>query len=257
MKTLSFVIPVYNEEKRLEKTFKALRELRLPSGLQLEKIVFINDGSTDGTELQITSYKLQVTKKAKTQIKIISYSQNMGKGYAVRQGMLATTSDYTLLFDADISTPLSELKKFAPLIKNNIDVIIGTRKNGKSTVVKHQPLVRESMGHAFTLIAKLILQINVTDFTCGFKAFSAPAKAYIFSQSVINGWTYDGEAIFLAKKGRFSIAEKSVVWSNETGSKVTLFKAVPQTFYELFLIRKNSLMRAYNAPMLVQPSLSQ
>lgn len=252
MKTISFVIPVYNEEKRLENTFKALEELQLPRGLQLREIIFVNDGSTDKTGIKIKNH----TRGARPYT-LISYKKNKGKGYAVRQGMLASTSDYTLVFDTDISTPLSELEKFMPFMEKNIAVIIGTRKNGKSTVIAHQPLLRESMGHVFTFIAKVILQTNVSDFTCGFKAFSAPARTYIFSQSTINGWAFDGEALFLAKKGGFVVREKPVIWSNQSGSKVTLFKAIPQTLFELLLIRKNALMRVYSAPILVQPSLSQ
>lgn len=263
MITISFVIPVYNEEKRLDNTFKALSELQLPRGLKLEEVIFVNDGSTDKTS-KILFERIRELSASKTSriaslarsIKTISYKENMGKGYAVKQGMLASTSDYTLMFDADMSTPLSEIAKFMPFMEKNIDVVIGTRKNGASTVIKHQPLLREAMGHVFTQIAKTVLQTNVTDFTCGFKAFSKAAKEYIFSQSTINGWAYDSEVIFLSQKGGFSLAEKSVIWGNENGSKVNLFKAIPQTVYELLLIRKNNLMRVYQTPILVQPSLS-
>lgn len=248
MITISFVIPVYNEEKRLEKTFKSLSELRLPRGLKLEKVIFVNDGSTDKTVAKIKNYTLDAIRYT-----LISYKLNRGKGYAVKQGMLASTSDYTLLFDADMSTPLTELKKFLPLMKKNIDVIIGTRKNGASTVIKHQPLFRELMGQVFTMLARLILQTNVTDFTCGFKVFSKSARIYIFGQSTINGWAYDGEAIFLAKAGGFSIKESSVMWSNQDGSKVNLLRTIPQTLWELLLIRKNSLTRAYGLPILTRP----
>lgn len=236
MKTISFVIPVYNEEKRLHKTFSALESFVVPEVLKLQEVIFVNDGSTDNTKSDIQSSKQRIEKKLKTKVKIVSYSKNQGKGYAVKQGMLASNSDYTLFFDADISTPLAELNKLVPFILSDINVIIGTRKNGESTVLVHQPKLREFLGKGFTLLTQKILRLSVTDFTCGFKAFSRQAKNQIFRKSIIKTWGYDAEIVFLANKYDFSIAEKSVIWSNDKNTKVKLYKAVPQTFMELFLI---------------------
>jgi dolichyl-phosphate beta-glucosyltransferase len=108
----------------------------MPEGLTLEEIIFVNDGSTDSTKFQISNFKLKIEKK--TKVKLITYKQNMGKGHAIRKGMLASKSDYTLFFDADMSTPLSELKRFIPGMQKGLDVVIGTRKNGHSTVVVHR-----------------------------------------------------------------------------------------------------------------------
>ena len=234
MKTISFVIPVYNEEQRLNKTFLALKNFKAPVGLKLSEIIFVDDGSVDQTVLKINKAKVLLSKKLNTKVKLVTYAKNQGKGYAVKQGMLAASGDYTLFFDADMSTPLSELKKFVPFIKNNTDVIIGTRKNGHSTVIIHQPRLRELLGKGFTLMTKTILKLNVTDFTCGFKAFSKEAKNQIFAKSIIKRWGYDAEIIFLADKYKFSIAEKSVIWSNDKNTKVN--KAIPETFMEIFTI---------------------
>ncbi len=240
MKTISFVIPVYNEEKRLSKTFKALKELELPYGLKLEEVIFVNDGSTDQTASCIKYYVSSIERKIpnnKYRIKLISYKQNKGKGYAIKKGMLEVTSDYALFFDADISTPLSELSKFVPKMQKNIDVIIGTRKNGKSTVIIHQPILREFLGRMFTKLATIILNVKATDFTCGFKAFSQKAYKEIFSQSKINGWTYDAEIILLAKKLNYSSVEVPVLWANDSKTKVRLYNAIPQVIMDLLYIR--------------------
>ena len=236
MKTISFVIPVYNEEKRINKTFSALKSFTPPESLTLREVIFVDDGSTDITKSKIKNQKSKLEKTLNAKVKIISYRINKGKGYAVKQGMLSSNSDYTLFFDADMSTPLTELNKFLPFMNDNKDVIIGTRKNGKSTVVVHQPKIREFLGRGFTLITKKLLRLTVSDFTCGFKAFSKNSKNKIFSASSINAWGYDAEIVFLANKYKFSIQEKPVIWSNDKNSKVKIYKAVPQTFVELFLI---------------------
>lgn len=124
-----------------------------------------------------------------------------------------------------------------PFIQKETDVIVGTRKNGKSTVVEHQPLYREFLGRVFTKLAQKLMKSTVTDFTCGFKAFSKKARIAIFSKARINTWGYDAEIIFLAQKQNLIMAEKAVTWSNDPGTKVRMYKAIPQALTDLFMVR--------------------
>lgn len=238
MKTISFIIPVYNEEKRLGKTFSALRNLIMPEGFKLEAVIFADDGSTDATAAKIKDHASRIKEALNADVKLISYKENRGKGYAVKQGMLASKSDYSLFFDADMSTPLTQLKKFVPFMEKGYDVILGTRKNGHSTVIKHQPYMREKLGKGFTLMTQIALNSRqVTDFTCGFKAFSKVATRSIFPRCIIDRWGYDAEIIFLAQKLKLTLVEKSVIWTNDERTKVKLSKAIPQTLSELVKIR--------------------
>jgi dolichyl-phosphate beta-glucosyltransferase len=237
MKTITFVIPVYNEEKRIKKTITALKKGFRFSDLKLEQVIFVNDGSIDNTVKIIQSVKKEIEAKLKAEIIIITYKRNRGKGYAIRKGMLLSKSDYTLMFDVDMSTPLNQLKTFIPLIKKDIDVIIGTRKNGQATVVKHQPLYREILGKGFTLLTNFILNTKFTDFTCGFKAFSRYAKNRIFEKAVIQRWAYDAEILYLAKKMNLQIVEVPVLWKNDPATKVKLSKDLIQTLFDLIKIR--------------------
>jgi dolichyl-phosphate beta-glucosyltransferase len=235
MKTISFVIPVYNEEKRIDKTFEALRNVKLPRGLRLDRVVFVDDGSVDST-FQLIS---QFSRESSVPITVVSYGKNAGKGNAIRLGMLETLSksDYALFFDADMSTPLTELSKFLPQFNKGVNVVVGTRKNGHSTVIKHQPLYREVLGKVFTKITQISLNCYVTDFTCGFKAFSQKSVKKIFSNAKINGWGYDAEILFLAKKYGLSMNEVAVTWANDERTKVNLKSAIIKTLLELWSIR--------------------
>lgn len=230
MKTLTIVIPVFNEQNRLYKTFEALKTLRLPRGLRLDEVIFVNDGSKDSTLASLNRF---AWKNKDIPVKILSYNKNRGKGHAVKKGMLASNSKYTLLCDADMSTPLSELEKFQKGVTSGKDIIIGTRKNGKSTVIIHQPLIRELLGKGFTGLTGAVLGLKVSDFTCGFKLFSKDAVRAIFPQTTINRWGYDAEILYLAKIKKIEAVEQSVLWSDDKRTHVNIATAIPQTFFEL------------------------
>lgn len=255
MKTLSIVIPVFNEEKRLTKTFEALKSLPDYTGLTLNEVIFVNDGSYDRTLLYLKRFAQQ---NPKLPVQIISHARNSGKGYAVRTGMMASASDYALLADADISTPFSELRKFLIHIENRKDVMVGTRKNGHSTVIVHQPPVREFLGRCFTIMTKTILRLEVHDITCGFKLFSKKAVNTIFPDSVVNRWGYDAEILYLAQKRGLRVAESAVLWSDDKNTHVTIKTAIPQTLLELVIILStHSNLAKYIPPSVIkQPSVA-
>jgi dolichyl-phosphate beta-glucosyltransferase len=238
MKTLSLVIPVYNEEARLVKTFTALERIRLPRGIRLSTIIFVDDGSRDATATEIRAWQKYHTALTSVQTKLIQYDKNRGKGNAVRIGMLSSKTDYTLFCDADISTPFTMLSKFTPFMENGIPVLIGTRKNGRAVIKKHQSWYRELLGRGYTFLSQALLGAwIVSDFTCGFKMFSKEAKEIIFHRVTSNGWGFDSEVLFLALKHRFKITEVPVVWSADNRSKVHVIIAIPQTLFDLVRIR--------------------
>jgi len=237
--TIDLIIPVYNEQKRLKLTFQALNSFVSPRGIRINKVIFINDGSTDNTLQKLKNAHLKFSKK------ILTYSHNQGKGAAIKLGFLNATADYALFLDADMSTPLTELTKFLPFIRQNIPIIIGTRKNGHSTVTVHQPWVREHLGKVFTFLSQLILNTWVTDFTCGFKAFSRPAYTTIAPFMTINRWGFDSEIIFLGKIFNFPIQEKSLTWADNPTTKVNLAKDIYRSFSELLQIRFNHFLGKY------------
>lgn len=243
---LSIVIPIYNEALRLDKTFRALKKGFSSHGFKVKEIIFVNDGSTDSTQKIVK--KWIAAKEISTPVRLLSYKQNKGKGYAIRKGILSTHADYILCMDADMSTPLSQLKKMITPLKQGADIVIGTRKNGHSTVIKHQPIYRELLGRGFTLLSNVFLNTWITDFTCGFKIFSRSAANQIANRTQINRWGYDAEILFLATRLGFSINEVAVRWSHDEGSKVRLAVALPQTLTELFSIRIYQLTSSYNLP---------
>jgi dolichyl-phosphate beta-glucosyltransferase len=159
--------------------------------------------------------------------------------------MLEAAGDPVFFTDADLSTPLEELERFEPLLAAGADVVIGTRKHKDAKIQRAQNSVRTWMGLGYTRLVNATLGLDLTDFTCGFKLFRREAAQAIFSRSVIDGWSFDAEVLFLAKRLGFAIAEVPVTWHDEPDSKVRLLRDTARSFAELVGIRLRAARGGY------------
>lgn len=236
---LTIILPVFNEEKRIKRGLKKCLDFIKTSNLNIE-IILVNDGSTDKTK--------EVVKRlisGKKHFKLINYSQNQGKGQAIKRGVNKALGSLILFSDIDFSTPLFEINKFLPFIKNGVDIVIGTRKVKGSKLEKRQSLLREWLGKGFTFLANCLLKVRVSDFTCGFKLFKKKAAKKIFAKTKIKRWGFDAEVLFLAEKFGFSIIEIPVIWRNDEQTKVDLKKDIWRSLKDLLMIRWYDLRGKY------------
>ena len=236
---LSVVIPAYNEEKRLGRTFDAIIPFLQRKQLPWE-ILIHDDGSRDGTAELVKRYA-----KTHPTIRLNLGGNNRGKGYAVKQAMLLACGNWRLLTDADLSTPIEELDQLWPWTQQGFPIVIGSRKIKGAKIERRQPWLRQKMGLAFTYLSKWFLATPVTDFTCGFKLFRGDVAQEVFSRSLIERWGYDSEVLFIAHQLGFQIKEVPVVWRHDTDTKVRLGVDILSSARELIAIRANAIAGKY------------
>ena len=236
---LSLVIPAYDEEKRIGRTIERFLEFFAVKSFSVE-ILVVDDGSSDRTVEVVESFST-----GKIPLEVISYEKNRGKGYAIKTGMLAARGEYVLFTDADMSTPIEMLDRFEPYMKEELDVIIGTRKTAGAYVGRHQPFYRENMGKVFTWLSNRLLGLDTSDFTCGFKCFHRRTIEPVFGSQQISGWGYDTEIIFIARHKGFRIQEVPVSWFNDEATRVKLWKNVFTCLLELSQIHNNNRKGLY------------
>ena len=213
MVDVSIIIPAYNEENRIKPTILDFEQLLSESDYSYE-ILVVDDGSTDSTILLIE--KLNLSK-----VRIIGSDKNYGKGHAVKIGMLAAIGKVRLLSDADGSTPPNQLfNLIKPVLEGEVDITIGSRRLEGSTVGEKQPLYRRVWSKLSSTLIQKILLPGITDAYCGFKAYSADSANVVFSKVEVKGWTFDIEALVLAKSMELKILEIPVNWNNDDESKV-------------------------------------
>lgn len=226
---LSLIIPAYNEEERIGTTIeKVLAYLQAQS--YTWEVIVVDDGSRDRTAEIVASYAPTVT--------LYRLTENMGKGAAVRTGMLAAHGQYRVFTDADLSTPIAELQKMLTALQRGADVVIGSRRVDRSLVKKHQPWYREWIGVAGNLLVQTVLLRGYQDTQCGFKGCTARAAAEIFSRARIDGFAFDIEMLYIATQLGFSIEQIGVEWYNDERSRVRAIRDTLRTLRDVFAIRR-------------------
>jgi len=238
--SLSIVIPAYNEERRLPATLdKVLHWLRAQN-MTFAEVIVVDDGSSDGTAAAVEEFA-----KTHRSVRLVQNPGNRGKGYAVRNGVLAARGEWILSTDADLSTPIEEIRKLeASAVQHGAVVAIGSRALDSSLVEIHQPLLREYSGRFFNLVMRIVTGLPFRDTQCGFKLFRADAAREIFSRQKQDGFSFDVEDLLIARKLHLHAVEVPVRWANAEGTKVRLSQGL-KSFLDLLAIRAE--YRATNA----------
>lgn len=209
-------IPCFNEAARIRDTVRLTLEYLLAESPDAELIV-VNDGSTDATSTIVR----EALAGAKLQTRLLENFPNRGKGAAVRTGLLAATKPIGLFFDADLSTPLTEIPKVVePIANGDVDLAFGSRALDRKLIGTHQPWRREQAGRVFNLIVRLATGMAFWDTQCGFKAFQLDVCRPILEKAHTIGFAFDVEVLFLARRAGLRLREIPVRWNHAEGSKV-------------------------------------
>jgi dolichyl-phosphate beta-glucosyltransferase len=240
---LSIIIPAYNEEKRLPRALAQIRDYFArvrPDAGEIE-IIVVDDGSTDGTVKIVEEWAPQ-----EPFLRLVRNGENRGKGYSVRHGMLEARGRITLFTDADLSSPIEESAKLLAAIAAGNDVAIGSRALDRSLIEIHQSPYRELAGIIFNGFVRLFTGLPFHDTQCGFKAFVREPSRIVFEQQRIQGFGFDPEVLFLAKRHGLRAAEVPVRWSHDTATKVHVVRDSLRMFGDLVYLRWNWLLGRYS-----------
>lgn len=228
---LSVVVPAYNEEERLSRTLPRLFSYYQEQGYPFEVIV-VSDGSTDRTAAVVEDFA-----REHVGVRLVEYSPNAGKGQAVRVGMLQAAGDLILFCDADMATPQEETAKLFAAIDAGADVAIGSRPLLASSLEVHQPFYREFLGRASNKFIQLLAIRGIQDTQCGFKMFTSGAARAVFRRCKLNGFSFDFEALMVARDLGYRIEEVPIRWADQPGSKVNPLRDFPRAFRDLIKLR--------------------
>jgi len=236
---LSIIIPAFNEAKRLPDTLRKINAYLLAQDYPSE-IIVVENGSTDGT------YTIANDMQGEVHNLTVLHENRRGKGWAIRQGMFKASGEYRFICDADLSMPVEEIAKFMPPLELSAPIAIGSRE-APGAVRYDEPQYRHIIGRVFNWLVRVIVLPGLADTQCGFKLYREDAASAIFPHLTIIGWTFDVEALFIARKLGFKIVEIPIHWHHHPHSTVNVFRDSLRMGMDLIKIRLNDLFGRYDA----------
>lgn len=235
----SFVIPAYNEARRLPGTLAAIAELAASRRMRCE-IIIADDGSTDSTADVARRFHAPYCR-----VRILRLAHH-GKGFAVRHGVYLARGETIILCDADLHASVSEVVCLEAALRRGADIAIGSRWSNRFDGRRNRPFYRSVFSRLFNLLTARILRLPFRDTQCGLKALSRSAAAQVFPLLRLNGWGYDTELIHVALSHDLRVEEVDLRLVHDYRN--SHFRPIVDgwaTFLELFRIRWNDLQGLY------------
>lgn len=241
--SLSIVVPAYNESARLGTTLPKILDY-LSNNVAEAELIVVDDGSTDNTSA--TAREILAT-AAQVRTSVLSYQSNLGKGRAVRLGLLASRGEVGLFSDADLSTPITEAPKLVePILRGECDLAFASRALDRSLIGVHQPWRREQGGRIFNLAVRLATGLPFWDTQCGFKAFRMSVCRPIIEGATVDRFGFDVELLYIAYKAGLRLKEVPARWDHYDGSKVNIASDSVKMLGEVALIRQQARRGVYD-----------
>jgi len=210
--TLSLVIPAYNEQARLPYALAQIEAYVCREQIDCEVIV-VDNGSQDATSAVVQQAAVSFPR-----LRLVR-TDRRGKGCAVRTGTLQARGDVVIFADADLSWSVDDLARFCQLVSDATPVVIGSREGVGARRVG-EPSYRHLMGRVFNRVVQAVAVPGVEDSECGFKAFRADAARAIFSRQRIDGFGFDVEVLYLARRLGFEVRVVLLHWEHKENSRV-------------------------------------
>jgi dolichyl-phosphate beta-glucosyltransferase len=226
---ISLVVPAFNEQERIAPSIeKIARHIR--ASREAWEVILVDDGSRDAT----VSAATEAAEKAALPLRVIALPANLGKGAAVRAGVLESRGDWILISDADLSTPIEECEK---LRATGARIAIGSRALDEALIQRKQPWYRRTMGKTFNVFVRFVSIPGIKDTQCGFKWIEGPLARELFSKATIDRFAYDVEILSMARRRGIEIAEVPIVWVNSPQSRVAVVTDSLRMLRDLVKIR--------------------
>lgn len=227
---ISLIFPAYNEVRRIAETVreaKAYFESR-----QFSYEIIVSADGTDGTREVVADMA-----QTDSTLRVIGSPERRGKGYGIRQAIPLTTGTFVGFADADNKTPITEFDKVEPLL-NQYDIVIGSRGLSESTIEQAQPFYRQIGSKGFGIYMRAVTGLtDIIDTQCGFKFFRRPVAVDLFSRQRVDGYMYDVEILYLARKTGYTIGQVPIRWRDDHDSRLQLLSGNIRNALDVLSIR--------------------
>jgi glycosyltransferase involved in cell wall biosynthesis len=201
---ISIIIPAFKESKTIRQNLERIVDVMNGLGYDYELIV-VDDGSDDGT------YDIaEINSEENPRIKVVRYTPNVGKGYAIKTGFKHATGSIIGYMDADLNLDTEQLEEYIKRLEG-ADAVIASKRHPESHIV--YPLHRRILSNAFNMLVRLLFRFDISDTQCGFKFFKREVLDKVVPCLSIKRWAFDVELLVLVDRFGYEIAEGPISFS--------------------------------------------
>lgn len=249
---LSVVLPCYNQEPYLQKNMQEIFSFLTAQPFSFEVLV-VNDGSTDGTRELLKDLQKEYS------FQVLQHAKNLGKGRAVKTGVLAAQGTYILFLDADLAIPITETTKFLKTLEDQSEVSIAIASR---FVQGHREIVpvlwyRRILERGFSLLRRYIIGLGtIQDTQCGYKMFRYEAAQAVFPLMTRQRFSFDAEVLFIAQKHGFRIQELPISLQNPVRTSLRLLRDSFLMLRDLVVIRWQDMRDWYDIVPQAVPNIT-
>jgi dolichol-phosphate mannosyltransferase len=199
---LSLIVPVFNQQGKVAYSLKKIKQA-VELAFSKYELIVVNDGSTDNTLALLKGIAL-----TDEHIRVLSYTPNRGKGYAVKQGVLHSHGDAVMFLDGDLDISPDSIKDYVERLRTS-DLVIASKRHPKSSVTI--PRSRAFLSRVFNLLIRVATGISQKDTQAGFKVGNGEIMRAIFRNVSVNRYAFDVELFTIASVMHLEVQEMPVI----------------------------------------------
>jgi dolichyl-phosphate beta-glucosyltransferase len=203
------------------------------------EVIVVDNGSHDATSVVVQQAAIKFTG-----LRLLR-TDRRGKGLAVRTGVLAAKGDVVIFADADLSWSVEDTQRFLALTNDGTPVVIGSRE-GLGARRMGEPGYRHLMGRIFNRVVQALAVPGIEDSQCGFKAFSREAARDVFGRQRIDGFGFDVEVLYLARRLGYAIRVVPLHWEHKENSRVAPIRDTLLMLSDVVRVRLNAWRGVYD-----------
>jgi len=228
--TTSFVIPAFNEGPRIKEGFARLAPTLDELGADDVEVIIVDDGSTDDTlrEAHVAYGHL-------THLRVVKHEKNLGKGAALRLGLALATGTNVITADADMAINPHHSAELLRALER-VDLAPGTR--AVDGHIRYDQRLRTLAGALFNRLARHYTGTHLRDTQCGFKGFRLAPARLLGLMSIVDGFAFDLEVLYLADRLALSVEPQLVTWQDIQGSSVRMGRDSWQMLTDMRALRR-------------------
>jgi glycosyltransferase involved in cell wall biosynthesis len=233
----SLVIPTYNQKAQaIASAFEARDHLDDVFGPRAELLV-VDDGSRPEESL--------FSRDLPERSKLVKHARNLGKGAAVRSGLLDACGEYVVFTDSDLPFTLEPLATTAQWLAEGTDVVIGDRLLPESECVAEVTPMRQLSSVVFTFMVTKVVGLPFRDTQCGYKGYRLRAAHLLYAQLTTPSFAFDVEILARALAMGYSVRRQPLRLTNNDASTVRLSRHAPRMLFDMARIAVNVRLKRY------------